>query len=118
MKSKNVLETIESLDANGLNEAQKTVLNGVIEDLSKMDERMAKIEKKVDNLEVKVDSIQASVDRIAKLVEVSISQKQSTSKLFAELIRNKWFWFWFIIFTIILGGGSIADLANIVHIGG
>lgn len=118
MKAKNVWETITTIDGKDISEPVKLVLSSLVEDVGKMEERITGLDKKVDGIEKKVDTLQVSVEQLSKLVEDSIEQRQRTVILFSDLIRNKWFWFWFIIFTIIIGGGSISELANIVHIGG
>lgn len=111
-----VLKTINKLGR--IPKAQKELFSALVEDNQKMEERIVKVEDKVDKVIVEQQAQRASIDRLSELVKTSINQKESTVNLLKMLFSNKWFWFWFIIFTIIVGGGSVAELANIVHIGG
>lgn len=118
MKTKGVWKAVTEIDGKDIPKSEKLVLSSLVEDIGKMEERMTNLEKKVDGIEKKVDTLQVSVEQLSKFVEDCVRQQRNANLLFSDLIKNKWFWFWFIIFTIIVGGGSISELANIVHIGG
>jgi hypothetical protein len=111
-----VLKTINKLGR--IPKAQKELFTALVEDNQKMEERIAKVEDKVDKVIVEQQAQRVSIDRLSELVKASINQKESTLNLLKMLFSNKWFWFWFIVFTIVVGGGSVAELASIVHIGG
>lgn len=118
MKTKGVWKAVKDLNGKDIPKSERLVLSSVVEDIAKMEERITNLDKKVDCVEKKVDTLQISVEQLSKLVEEYVKQQRNTAILLSDLIKNKWFWFWFIIFTIVVGGGSISELANIVHIGG
>ena len=118
MKANGVWNAVNKIDGKDIPKSEKLVLSTIVEDIGKMEERITNLDKKVDCVEKKVDTLQISVEQLSKLVEEYVKQQRNTTILLSDLIKNKWFWFWFIIFTIIIGGGSISELANIVHIGG
>ena len=118
MKTKGVWKAVKDLNGNDIPKSEKLVLSIVVEKIEKMEERITNLDKKVDAVEKKVDTLQISVEQLSRLVEDYVKQQRSTTVLFSNLIKNKWFWLWFIIFTVVVGGGSISELANIVHIGG
>lgn len=111
-----VLKTINKFQR--IPKAQKELFAALVEDNQKMEERIAAIENKVETVITEQRAQKDSIDRLSELVKTSIEQKESTVNLLRQLFGNKWFWFWFIVFTVIVGGGSVAELANIVHIGG
>ncbi len=118
-KQRVALEMIEAQpDHGGMSDAAIRLHKKQCEDTEQMNKRITDIENKLDTVDRKVDNMQASITQLTKTVEASISAKQSITRLFSELLLNKWFWFWAIVITIMLGGGSLSELANIVHIGG
>ena len=118
MKAKGVWKAVTTVDGKDIPKSEKLVLSTIVEDIGKMEDRITNLDKKIDGVEKKVDTLQFSVEQLSKSVKDYVNQQRTTAVLFSDLIKNKWFWVWFIIFTVVVGGGSIADLANIIHIGG
>lgn len=118
MKTKGVWKAVTTVNGKDIPKSEKLVFSTIVEDIGKMEERITNLDKKVDCVEKKVDALQVSVEQLSKLVEDYVKQQRNIAILFSDLIKNKWFWFWLVVFTIIVGGGSISELANIVHIGG
>lgn len=111
-----VLSTINKFQK--LPKAQKELFSATIEDIQKMDERIASIENKVETVITEQMEQRKSIDRLSDLIKASIEQKNSLTSLLRILFSNKWFWLWFIVFVVVVGGGSVAELANVIHIGG
>lgn len=128
-KSETVLETLNILDKE-IPAVEKALFTSLVEDNKKMEERMTALEKKVTDVEKKVDTVisdnqliknqlannQAILEQLNKMVQASIDQHKNRLKVISGVLHNKWFWMALIIFMILVGGASVADLAGIIRI--
>lgn len=57
----------------------------------------------------------AEIDKILK--EHLILRKKKVNKFF-EVLSKPWFWFWAIVATVLILGGSLADLSWLGNVGG
>ena len=51
-------------------------------------------------------------------IKKAVTQKKPRNKSWVSIFLKPWFWFWLVIFTVLVLGGSLADLSGIVHFGG
>lgn len=118
MKAKGVMDAISELDEHSISGPQKVVLESLIEDVGKMDEKIMALEKRVENLEKKFDekfdTMQGSIDQLSALVKESINRRQSFWNFLSDLIKEAKFWIWIIIFTVLAYGVSISDLKGLL----
>lgn len=118
MKSKDVLETVSSVGGKTISKVQKMVLESLVEDVGKVDDKIMALEKKVENLEKKFDEkftgLQSEIKDLSDLVKQSIDRRNRFWNFLSELIKQPKFWIWITIFTVLAYGVSIADLKGLI----
>ena len=118
MKSKNVLDAVSEVDGRKLSKAQKMVLESLVEDVGKMDDKFMTLEKKVENLEKKFDEkfagMQGEFKELSVLVKESIDRRNRLWNFLSELIKQPKFWIWITVLTVLAYGVSIADLKGLI----
>lgn len=116
MKSEQALEIVKDL-GNDIPKTERTIFSALVDDTKKMEKRMTALEKTVaevksDVRDVKknVTSIQNDIKDLSKQVREVINEKQSFWKFLGILIKEKKFWIWLIILTLLIFGVTESDL--------
>lgn len=107
MTAKDVWETVNVVDGQDIGKGTKVVLEALVKDGEEMSKRMTSIESKVDLLSEDMQDLKS-------LVKTSINQKQNFWKFLSELIKEKKFWVWLVILTVLFFGVSIADIKELI----
>lgn len=47
-----------------------------------------------------------------------LMRKKSGNKSWVSIFTKPWFWFWAVIVSVLVLGGSLADLSGLIHLGG
>ena len=123
MKGEQALDIVKDLGGD-IPKAERAVFSALVDDSKKMEKRMTALEKtvgevKADVREIKrnqsdiqknVTDIQSDIKHLAKQVETAMSEKQNFWKFLSILIKEKKFWIWLIIITLLVFGVTEADL--------
>lgn len=127
MKSEAALDIVKNL-GNDIPKAERTIFSALVDDTKKMEKRMTALEKTVSEVksdvrEIKknqtdiyknVNDIHKSMQHLSDQVERVINEKQSFWKFLSILIKEKKFWIWLIIFTLLIFGVTESDLLKFI----
>ena len=60
----------------------------------------------------------ADVAEIKKILKEHLILRKKKVNKFFEVLSKPWFWFWAIVATVLILGGSLADLSWLGNVGG
>ena len=114
-KQRSVLETIKQMKGRGrMSAAQIKLAEAQIEDYIEMKKEILEIKNDVSDLKKDNAGLNTKVDTITAKLDLLIQQSENKPllKILSDLKDNKFFWFWFILITLIICGVNISEIIS------
>lgn len=109
MKSEQAIDIVEEL-GDHIPKSQKTIFKAIVDDNKKMEQRMTALEKTVSEMKSDVKNLNEKVENLCEKMDDFINKKLGFWNFLSNLIKEKRFWVWLIVLTLLIFGINETEL--------